>query len=174
MNTDYRIEAIRVLLHQDCTLAKYTPLIPHKETLIANLQKMGCKTKSDCLQLPDEALLSAGLADPDMVALFRRFLVQYDMKPNKLKELAACENEEEARAFRELYHLPGVKKIRASLYYRAGFRTLADIAASSPGDIIAKTAAVIQEEQLDCIVPLMKEVRTHIAVAKAFTLYQAK
>lgn len=174
MNTDYRIGAIGFLLHQDCTLAKYYPLIPHRETLAANLQKMGCRRKSDCMALPDEALLRAGLANLEMAALFRRFLVQYDIKPGKMKELAcACANEEEAQAFWELYHLPGVKKIRAGLYYRAGFRTLMDIAAAAPQEIIEKTADVIREEKLDCIVPLMKEVKTHIAVAKAFTLDEA-
>lgn len=170
MNTDYRIAAIGILLNRDCTLAKYDALIPHKESLIKNLTGMGCRTKSDCMSLADESLLKAGLPDLEMVKLFRQFLTQYDVKPAKLKEIASvCQNVEEAQAFGELYHLPGVKQIRATLYYRAGFRSLADIAASTPQEIISRTAAVIRKEQLDFIVPLMKEIKTHIAVAKAFT-----
>ena len=43
------------------------------------------------------------------------------------------------------------------------------IAQSSVQEIIAKTEHVIKTEHLDLKVPLMKEVRTHIAVARAFT-----
>lgn len=170
MNTDYRTEAICILLNRDCTLEKYYPLIPYKEILSESLIKMGCKTKSDCMKLPDESLIKAGLTDIESVQLFRRFLVQYDIKPAKLKEIAAfCKSPEEERAFRELYHLPGVKCTRATLYFRAGFCSLEDIAACEPREIIERTKDAIQKEQLDCIVPLMKEIKTHIAVAKAFT-----
>lgn len=65
--------------------------------------------------------------------------------------------------------LPGVKSTRAMLYYKAGLCSLETIARSSVQDIIAKTEHVIKTEYLDLKVPLMKEVRTHIAVARAFT-----
>lgn len=169
-NSDYKINAIRILLNRDCTLQKYYPLIPQKESLIERLKNMGCKTKSDCMKLSDEKLLEAGLSDFEAVRLFRRFLVQYDIKPAKLREIASCaQSDREITAFKDLYQLPGVKSTRAMLYYKAGFRSLRDIARSSPQEIIEKTALAIRKEKLSCIVPLMKEVKTHIAVAKAFT-----
>lgn len=49
LNTDYKIRAIKVLLNEDCILARYYPLIPYKDLLVENLSKMGCYTKSDCV-----------------------------------------------------------------------------------------------------------------------------
>ena len=50
----------------------------------------------------------------------------------------------------------------------AGYKTLAGFINTSPDEIAEKTAKAIKEHNLPCIVPLPKEVRTHIAVAKAF------
>lgn len=151
-------------------MTRYYSLIPYKDILIENLNIMGCHTKSDCMKLSDESLLEAGLPDIEMVRLFRVFLILYDIKPAKLKEITAvCKTEEEVQSFRELYQLPGVKSTRAMLYFKAGFRSLADIARSTPQEIIEKTACIIREENLGLKVPLMKEVKTHIAVARAFT-----
>jgi len=170
VNTNYKIEAIKVLLNEDCILTRYYSLIPYKDILIENLNKMGCHTKSDCMKLSDESLLEAGLSDIEMVRLFRAFLVLYDIKPAKLKEINSfCKEKEEIQSFQELYQLPGVKKTRAMLYFKAGFRSLRDIASSSPQEIIAKTENIIRKENLSLKVPLMKEVKTHIAVARAFT-----
>lgn len=55
------------------------------------------------------------------------------------------------------------------LYYKAGYCTLVDIANASPESIITKTENVISEGNLDLKVPLLREVKTHIAVARAFT-----
>ena len=170
LNTDYKIEAIKVLLNEDCILTRYYSLIPYKDILVDNLNKVGCHTKPDCMKLSDESLLEAGLPDIEMVRLFSAFLVLYDIKPAKLKEIAdVCKKDEEVQSFRELYQLPGVKSTRAMLYFKAGFQTLADIAHSTPQEIIEKTACIIREESLGLKVPLMKEVKTHIAVARAFT-----
>ena len=170
MNTDYKIEAITILLNEDCILTRYYPLIPYKKILIENLSKIGCQTKFDCMKLSDDLLLEAGLADIEMVRLFRMFLSLYDIKPAKLKEITTvCKENEEILSFKELYQLPGVKNTRARLYYKAGFHSLTDIAKSSPQEIITKTESVIREENLSLKVPLMKEINTHIAVARAFT-----
>ena len=170
MNTDYKIEAIKVLLNEDCVLTRYYPLIPYKDILVESLREMGCYTKSDCMKLSDDSLLGAGLTDIEMVRLFRMFLSLYDVKPAKLKEITTvCKENKEIQAFKELYQLPGVKSTRAMLYYKAGFQSLTDIASSSPQEIITKTESVIREENLSLKVPLMKEIKTHIAVARAFT-----
>jgi len=170
LNADYKIEAIKVLLNEDCILTRFYSLIPYKDILVQNLIKMRCHTKSDCMKLSDESLLDAGLEDAGMVQLFKSFLTLYDINPGKLKEITAvCKNAEEMQSFQELYQLPGVKYTRAMLYFKAGFRFLADIAISSPQEIIAKTEGIIRKENLSLKVPLLKEVKTHIAVARAFT-----
>ena len=40
LNTDYKIEAIKVLLNEDCILSRYYPLISCKDILVENLKKM--------------------------------------------------------------------------------------------------------------------------------------
>ncbi len=171
---NYRIEAIIELLNQDCILTRYDFLIPYKYTLVERLRSIGCLTKSDCLELPIETLVSVGLPDAELADLFRRFLVMYDVRPQKLKEIdTLCGTTEEKEAFRELYQLPGIKYKRALLYYKAGYRSLDAIASSSPEEIISKTEETIQKEKLELKVPLMKEVKTHRAVARVFTYYYA-
>jgi len=170
LNTDYKIGAIKILLNEDCILKGYYPLIPYKDILVDNLYKMGCYTKSDCMKLSDESLIEAGLTDVVMVQLFKAFLTLYDINPTKLREITSvCKTPEETESFRELYQLPGVKSTRAMLYYKAGFRSLETIANSSPQEITEKTENIIRKENLNLKVPLMKEIKTHIAVAKAFT-----
>ncbi len=170
---NYKIEAIDVLINDDCILNRYYALIPYKATLISNLQRSGIVSKEECLSLADDFLLQMGLPDVDMVNLFRSFLVMYDVKPQKLREIEKVSScEEEIKSFHELYLLPGVKEIRARLYYEAGYKFLADIAAVLPEQIIYDTGEVIKQKNLDLKVPLLKEVKTHIAVAKAYTYYQ--
>ncbi len=62
-----------------------------------------------------------------------------------------------------------MRTTRATLYFKAGFRTLKDIASASPEEMIEKTSKAIKEVNLSMVPPLMKEVKTHIAVSKAFT-----
>ena len=170
MNSDYKVEAIAVLLNEDCILQRYYPLIPYKHDIVKNLKRIGCRTKSDCMQLSDDSLSDIGLADAEIAKLFRAFMTLYDIKPAKLKEIdSVCHTPEERNSFMELYQLPGVKITRAALYYKAGFRSLDMIAHSSAQEIIAATESLIKTEHLNLKAPLLKEVRTHIAVAKAFT-----
>lgn len=170
MNTNYRVEAIAFLLNEDCILQRFHPLIPYKNQLIMQLKSMGCQSKADCQALPDASLASAGLSAPALIPLFRAFLGLYDPKPAKCREIDSFSIPEEDKAIlRELYHLPGVKKTRAMLYKQAGFPSLISIARSSAQEIIAKTESLIKRDHLPCKAPLMKEAKTHIAVARAFT-----
>lgn len=169
---DYKIEAIRVLLNEDCVLQRYFPLIRYKEALVQNLSANGFRTKSDCVVLSDEDLIAMGLPNSELAALFRGFLTLYDAKASKFRDIANfAENEAEAAAFHKLYLLPGVKAVRAKLYRDAGYRTLDQIASASPEQIIRDTSSFILQRGLDLKSPLPKEVRTHIAVATALTVY---
>lgn len=169
---NYRIEAFELLLNENCLMNRYYPLLPYRQILIENLKKINCPTKEDCVALPDETLLGIGLPSLELVALFRRFLILYDVSDSKLKEIdLLAANETEAAVFRELYLLPGVKAIRARLYYDAGYRSLGAIASALPEEIIRDTAALINRKGLTLKVPLLKEVRTQIAVAKVLTAF---
>lgn len=170
ISADYPIEALALLLDEGCLSERYAPLVSYKDVLLSSLPRLGCRVKSDVEKLPDAALAEIGLSDAQMIRLFRRFLAMYDPKAQKFRELdALAVSPEERSAFRELYHLPGVKAIRAALYYRSGYRSLADLAGATVEEVLTRTALTVSREQLTCIVPLPKEVRTQIAVAKAFT-----
>lgn len=170
---NYKIDAIDILLDEECILQRYYPLIPFKKTLITNLHKNNYFSKEDCVNLLDEILLKMGLPSLEMVNLFKSFLVMYDIKSQKLKEIdKLCNNEEEKNSFRELYLLPGVKYTRAKLYNKAGYKYLRNIASDSPEQIINRTTETIKQEGLNLKAPLLKEVKTHIAVAKTYTYFQ--
>lgn len=170
IDPDYSIEALSFLLDESCLAERYRPLIEYRERLLCGLRELGCRTGSDAGRLPDEAFASLGL-NASETALFRRFLTLYDVKPQKLREIEKLVSDpQKQQCFRELYHLPGVKYVRAELYYRSGYRSLSDLAAASAEEVLEKTALTIAENKMSCIVPLPKEVRTHIAVARAFTI----
>ncbi len=169
---NYRIEAFEVLLNEDCILKRYYPLIPYKYGLIASLGEMGCHTKEECMQFSDEAFSQTGLPNQEMFCLFKRFLSLYDVKESKYKDIdKTLLTEREVDIYRKLYQLPGVKSIRAKLYYDAGYDSLEKIATASVHRIITDISDVISMQKLNLTVPLVKEVKTHIAVAKALTEY---
>lgn len=96
----------------------------------------------------------------------------YDVKDSKFKDIKEITaNDAEADSFRELYLPPGVKAVRARLYYDANYRSLSQIASAFPEQIIRDTSKVILQKGLKLKAPLPKEVGTHIAVAKALTIY---
>lgn len=170
--SNYLIQGIEVLLHEDRILKCYVPLIPHTQQLVQGLQSIGCKTRDDCLAQSDDALVSAGLP-ADLIGLFRRFLRLYDYKGMGIKDIPDADSRtaEETAALLELMRLPGVKAIRAQLYYHCGLRSLTDFAASDAEALQAHIAAVIARDDLPYSTPLPKELRTQIAVAKLFTEY---
>lgn len=172
VHSNYLIQGIEVLLHEDRILKCYVPLIPYAQQLVQGLQSIGCKTRDDCLAQSDDALVSAGLP-ADLTGLFRRFLRLYDYKGKGIKDIpdAKGRTAEEIASLLELMRLPGVKAIRAQLYYHCGLRSLADFAASDAEALRAHIAEVIARDNLPCSTPLPKELRTQIAVAKLFTEY---
>ncbi|MGN0629088.1 MAG: hypothetical protein ACI4IW_05625 [Oscillospiraceae bacterium] len=143
------------MLNKDCILTRYYPLIPYKNILTEAFKAMGCKFKSDCLELSDETLLYAGLPTIEMANLFKRFLMMYDVNPKKLREIdIVSKTTEEAEAFKQLYHLPGVKSTRATLYYKSGFTSLDAIACSSPEEIMKKNRRADSERKHESESPL--------------------
>ncbi len=174
-NSNYLIEGIEVLLEEDRILNCYHPLVPCKHHLVQQLQSLGCKTRDDCLILSDAALYDAGLP-AGMAGLFRRFLRLYDYKGKGLKDVlnAANRSDEEIASLLELMRLPGVKAIRAQLYYHCGLRSLTDFASADAEALRKHIACIIAQEELPYTPPLPKELRTQLAVAKVFTEYAVK
>ncbi len=171
INTDYKIEGIEYLLDKSCILERYYPLIDFKDKILLKLKAFGCERKSDAYNLSNEKLADIGFDDVGYINLFKRFLCLYDINKNKMKELEKLKLlDGEKNAFHELYLLPGVKQTRAKLYYLSGYKTLLDVANSSKEEIIERTKNTVSKFGLLCSIPLPKEARTHVAVAKAFTL----
>lgn len=171
MNCDYPIDALSILLKRECVCERYYPLIPRLPEVLTGLHQRGIERKSGAEGLPDAALAEMGLNEPGLIALFRRFLSLYDPNPKKLREAETLsEDPDERAAFRELYCLPGVRATRAKLYYAAGYRSLASLADADEAQVLEATARTIAERMPECAPPLPKEVRTHIAVARAFTM----
>lgn len=170
INADYPIESLNILLNEDCLSDRFHSLISIREDIIMGLKSFGCVTKSDVSRISDDTLAGIMMRDEAAVKLFRRFLTIYDPNPQKFKEIAKLTSDPaEKAAFTELYHLPGVRFTRAYLYYHSGYKTLRDFLKTTVDEVLSKTAVTISRKNLTCIVPLPKEVRTHIAVAKAFS-----
>lgn len=170
--SDYRIEAFNILLNEDCILKCYHPLIAYKHQLADGLLRRGCLTNENCRALSDAELAQVGLPE-NMTGLFRQFLRLYDYKGRDIKDIPDAESkaEDEIVALLELMRLPGVKAIRAQLYYHCGLRSLADFTASDAESLRLHIAGVIARDGLLYSTPLPKELRTQIAVAMAFTEY---
>lgn len=66
----------------------------------------------------------------------------------------------------DLARLPGVKGIRARLYYDAGVDTVEKLAAWQPDDLLVMTADFVQRTGFAGIAPLPKEVSSTIANAR--------
>ena len=112
---DYKIEAIDVLLCEDCILPRYVPLIPYKKTLLDNLIRNHRLSKSECMTLSDDDLIEMGLPDEELAKLFRSFLVMYDVKPGKFKEIAAvAANEDEKKS---IYIFAALHLLRVLSYH---------------------------------------------------------
>jgi hypothetical protein len=66
----------------------------------------------------------------------------------------------------DLSRLPGVKGIRARLYYDVGIDGVAKMAASEPESLLRLTAEFVEQTGFDGIPPLPKEVSSTIANAQ--------
>lgn len=171
---DYRIEGMPFLLQEDCILQRYDPLIPYSLQVSEGLLALGVKLKSECEALTDDQLTDAGLP-AHLTGLFRRFLRLYDAKSKDIRDIPDAQEKppEEIAALLELMRLPGVKAVRAGLYYHCGLRSLEAFAASDAGQLRMMIAETIRRDGLSCTPPQPKELRTQIVVARVLTQYAA-
>jgi len=66
----------------------------------------------------------------------------------------------------DLARIPGLRKVRARLYFEAGFDTVEKIAKLDPAELMKMLADFIQRTGFDGITPLPKEAATAVATAK--------
>jgi len=67
----------------------------------------------------------------------------------------------------DLMRLPGVKDIRAALYYDCRYRGLSDFVKRTPEEMRDKIEQFVTKNKIGKSVPFLKELSTQIAVAKA-------
>ena len=169
---NYYIDAVLELLSESCILERYYPLIKFKEEVVSKLKSNGIFTKEIALQLSDDFYLTI-FSDSNLIRLFKKFLVMYDVNENKFKEIEKMKIEESIKeSYRELYLLPGVKEVRANLYYKCGIKSLDDIYSKNYDEIIKILRNGIKKNNLASKLPLPKEINTHIVVAKLYVIYK--
>jgi len=109
---------------------------------IAQLEKIGIKNTSQ--------MLSAGRTAESRASLSRKTGIPGEIVLELVK-------------LSDLARLPGVKGIRARLYYDAGVDCVEKLASWVPEDLLAVTSAFVQRTGFDGTPPLPKEVSSTIA-----------
>jgi hypothetical protein len=112
---------------------------------VAKLESVGIKHTGQ--------MLSAGQTPESRSSLARRIRIPEDVVLELVK-------------LSDLARLPGVKGIRARLYYAAGVDSVEKIAACEPQALLLLTADFVQNTGFMGIPPLPKEVSSTIANAK--------
>jgi hypothetical protein len=116
-----------------------------KPQVIAKLANLGIKNAGQMLSAGETPESRTALAD------------QADISLDELLELVKlC----------DLSRLPGVKGIRARLYYDAGVDSVEKLASYEPEALLAKTSEFVKRSGFEGIAPLPKEVSSTIANAK--------
>jgi hypothetical protein len=101
----------------------------------------------------------------EITGLFTRYLHLYDFKKEKLREIRQYQGTERYDPLAGLLRLPGVRILRAELYYNSGV-TLEILAEKPTDEIRTMVRDYIEREGRREIVPLSKEVNCHKEVAK--------
>lgn len=97
--------------------------------------------------------------------LFSRFIHIYDFNNSKLREIKGYVGTKEYEVLTALLRLPGVRSLRAELYFHSGV-TLEVLAEKSTEDIRNMVSDYIRRENRPEIIPQPKEINCHRAVAK--------
>ena len=163
MNDNYFTEDLIGFLERDIVMERYYPLIDYKGELTAILNKSGVVRKD---QVSDAVKENICMMLGDVVSgLFIRYIHIYDFKKSKLREINSYIGTKEYDALADLLRLPGVRLLRAGLYFNSGI-TLEVLAEKSTEEIRNMVCEYIQRENRSEIIPQPKEVNCHRAVAK--------
>lgn len=163
MNDDFYIDDLLDSLKKDVVMERYYPLIDCKEELKTIITKAGAVRKS---QLTDNLIngIEKQLGK-EISILFVRYIHIYDFNKSKLNDIKEFVGTKEYEILASLLRLPGVRSLRALLYYNSGI-TLEILAKESTENIRSLIKNYIQCENRKEIVPQPKEVNCHREVAK--------
>lgn len=163
MNDNYFMEDLIGSLERNIVMDRYDPLIGYKGELSAILTKNGIVRKDQVSDAVIEEIRD--MLGEDVSGLFARFIHIYDFNRSKLREIKGYAGKKEQDVLAGLLRLPGVRLLRAELYWKSGV-TLEVLAEKSTEEIRSMVRDYIQRENRVQIAPQPKEVNCHRAVAK--------
>ena len=163
MSDNFYIEDLIFALREDTVPERYYRLIPLRDNLLACLKKHGAVLRDD---VTDDMINDIGRTfGEDVSLLFRRYLHIFDFNPSKLKEIPHDTGTAEYAALAELMRLPGVRILRAELYYNSGV-TLDVLDSKTTDEIRGMVKEYVTRENRSETVPFVKEVNCHRAAAR--------
>ena len=163
MNDNYYLNDLINSLKRDVALKRYYPLIDYKEEITAILNKAGIVRKNEISEVVIEDIKTA--LGKDISNSFASFIHIYDFNKSKLSDIKDYVGTKEYDSLAELLRLPGVRVLRAKLYYDSGV-TLKVLAEKSTKEIRTMVSEYIKRENRKEIIPQPKEVNCHREVAK--------
>ena len=163
MNDNYYVNDLIRSLKRDVVMERYYPLINCKEELTTILNKAGVVRKNQVSEIVIEDIKK--MLGEDTSSSFARFIHIYDFNKSKLSDIKDYVGMKEYDSLAGLLRLPGVRLLRAKLYFNSGV-TLEVLAEKSTEDIRTMVRNYIQRENREEIVPQPKEVNCHREVAK--------
>ena len=163
MSDNFYIEDLIFALREDTVPERYYRLIPLRDKLLACLKKHGAVLRDD---VTEDIFGDIGRTfGADISLLFGRYLHIYDFSPSKLKEIPYAKGTAEYAALAELMRLPGVRILRAELYYNSGV-TLDVLDSKTTDEIRGMVKEYVTRENRSETVPFVKEVNCHRAAAR--------
>ena len=163
MNDNYFMDDLISSLKKDVVMERYYPLIEYKEDLLAILNKAGIVRKKQVSESLIENI--SEVLGKDVSARFARFIHIYDFNKAKLGDIKDYVGMKEYDDLAGLLRLPGVRALRAKLYFNSGI-TLEVLVEKTTEDIRTMIGDYIRREKRKEIVPQPKEVNCQREVAK--------
>ncbi len=163
MNDNYFVDDLIASLKKDVVMERYYPLIAYKEELATIMKRNDVVRKSQVTEDVVEDIKKA--LGEDVSRSFARFIHIYDFNIKKLSDIKDYAGMKEYDDLAALLRLPGVRALRAKLYYDSGV-TLEKLAEESTENIRTMVNDYIQRNNREEIVPQPKEVNCHREVAK--------
>ena len=144
-------------------MERYLPIEKHADELLALMRECGVTFRDEI----NESVIGRvrDICGDETARLFERFIHIYDFKKEKLREIKQYAGTEKYDALACLLRLPGVRLLRAGLYFSSGV-TLEALAQEPTEKIQSRVRDYVTREGRTEIVPLTKEVNCHKEVAK--------
>ena len=163
MNDNYYINDLINSLSKDVVMERYYPLINYKDELAKILSDAKVVRKNEVTDVVIDDI-SRTLGE-DISRMFTRFIHIYDFNKSKLKDIKNYIGSKEYDSLEGLLRLPGVRLLRAELYFNSDV-TLYVLASKSTEEIRNMVCDYIKHNNRQEIVPQPKEVNCHREVAK--------